>query len=174
MLFVTTCCILKSTSYIFFFNNCKRSTFSTRPRVLRDQISQEILAGIVIFLCLSKIYLSCFTWSNLHFKSQDEPVFIRSWIFHILAILLRTSQMYGYVWVCMHWSRSCSGLGNLHFWFDKETTMSRQFIYKNNYWTILWSLEAFLFQRNRDNSGNQLIWFWLANVLCLLSDYRKE
>ena len=32
----------------------KYSTFSTRPRVLRDQISQEILVGIVIFLCLSK------------------------------------------------------------------------------------------------------------------------
>ena len=36
-------------------------TFSTQPRVLRDQISQEILLGIVIFLCPSKIYLSSFT-----------------------------------------------------------------------------------------------------------------
>ena len=44
---------LKSASYIYLFNNCKEKyTFSTRPRVLRDQISQEILVGIVIFLCL--------------------------------------------------------------------------------------------------------------------------
>ena len=58
MLFVTTCCIYKSTSYINLSNNCKeKSTFPTRPRVLKDQISQEILVGIVIFLCLSKIYL---------------------------------------------------------------------------------------------------------------------
>ena len=50
MLFVTTCCIYKSTCYIYLFNNCKeKCTFSTRPRVLRDQISQEILVGIVIF-----------------------------------------------------------------------------------------------------------------------------
>ena len=151
MLFVTTCCIYKSTSYIYLLNNCKeKSTFSTRPQVLRDQISQEILVGIVIFFCLSKIYLPSFTWSKLHFKSQDETVSIRSWIFHILAILLRTSQVKTYG------SWSCSGVGNLHFWFDKETTMSRQFIYRNNYWTILRSLEACLFQMNRDNSGNSI------------------
>ena len=31
MLFVTTCCIYKSTSYIYLFNNCKgKCTFSTR------------------------------------------------------------------------------------------------------------------------------------------------
>ena len=58
MLFVTTCCIYKSTSYIYLFNNCKEKfTFSTRPRVLRDQIFQEILVEIAIFLCLSKISL---------------------------------------------------------------------------------------------------------------------
>ena len=46
--------IYKSSSYIYLFNNCKeKRTFSTRPRVVRDQISQEVLAGIVIFLCLS-------------------------------------------------------------------------------------------------------------------------
>ena len=65
--------------------------FFDRRFPLRDQISQEILIGIVIFLCLSKIYLPSFTWSKLHFKSQDETVSIISWIFHILAILLRTS-----------------------------------------------------------------------------------
>ena len=33
MLFFTTCCIYKGTSYIYLFNNCKeKSTFSTRPR----------------------------------------------------------------------------------------------------------------------------------------------
>ena len=52
---VTTCCIYKSASYIYLFNNCKReSIFSTLPRVLRDQISQEILVGIITFLCLLK------------------------------------------------------------------------------------------------------------------------
>ena len=62
MLFVTTCCIYESTSYIYLFKNFKeKSTFSTRPRVLRDQISQEILVGIEIFLCFSNIYLLRFT-----------------------------------------------------------------------------------------------------------------
>ena len=58
MLFVTTCCIYKSKSYTYLFNNCKENcTFSTRPLVLRYQISHEILVGIVIFLCLSKIQI---------------------------------------------------------------------------------------------------------------------
>ena len=62
MLFVTTYCIYKSTSYNYLFNNCKeKCTFSTRPQVFRDQRSREILIGIVIFLCLSKSYLSNFT-----------------------------------------------------------------------------------------------------------------
>ena len=53
MLFITTCCINKSTSYIYLFNDRKeKCTFSTRPRVVKDQISQEIFVGIVIFLCL--------------------------------------------------------------------------------------------------------------------------
>ena len=70
MLFVTTYCIYKSTFYIYLFNNCKeKCTFSTRPQVLRDKISREIIVGIVIFLCLSRIYLSSFTWSKLHFKN---------------------------------------------------------------------------------------------------------
>ena len=61
MLLVTTYCISKSTSYIYLFNNCtEKCTFSARPRVLRDQISREILVGIVMFICLSKIYLSSF------------------------------------------------------------------------------------------------------------------
>ena len=50
MLFVITYCIYKSTSYIYLFNNCKeKCAFSTRPQVLRDQISPEILVGMVIF-----------------------------------------------------------------------------------------------------------------------------
>ena len=150
-------------------NNCKeKSTFSTRPRVLRDQISQEILVGIVIFLCFSKIYLPSFTWSKLHFKREDETVSIRSWIFHILGILLRTSQVYN-VWVLkLLWP------GNLLFWLDKETTMSRQFIYKNKYWTILQSLEDFLFQMNRDNSGNSVDLILVGKCLLSLPDYRKK
>ena len=73
MLVVTTCCIYKSTSYIYLFNNFKeKCTFSTRLRIFRDQVSQEILIGIVIFLCLSKIYLSSFTWSKLHFKKPGR------------------------------------------------------------------------------------------------------
>ena len=108
MLSVTTCCIYKSTSYIYLFNNCKeKCTFSTRPRILRDQISHEILVGIVIFLCLSKIYPSSFTWSKLHFKSQDKTVSIRSWIFHILAILLRTSQVNNVWFLKLLWPWTC-------------------------------------------------------------------
>ena len=148
MLFVITCCIYKSASYVYLFNNCKeKSTFSTRPRVLRDQISQEILVGIVIFLCLSKIYLSSFTWSKLHFKSQDETVSIRSWIFQILAILLRKSQVNS-VWVLkllwpgkpvlLVWQRS------YHVW-----TVHLQK-------TIELYCDLFLFQTNRDNIGNSI------------------
>ena len=41
MLFVTTCCIYKSTSYIYLFNNCKeKCTFSTRPNK-RPNISRN-------------------------------------------------------------------------------------------------------------------------------------
>ena len=44
MLFVTTCCIYKSTSYIYLFNNCKeKSTFCTRPRVLREYLKKYSL-----------------------------------------------------------------------------------------------------------------------------------
>ena len=56
MLFVTAYCIYKSTSYIYLFNNCKeKCTFSTRPRVVRDQISQEILVRIFNFSLPFKI-----------------------------------------------------------------------------------------------------------------------
>ena len=159
MLFVTTCCIYKSTSYIYLFNYWKEKfIFSTRPRVLRDQISQGILVGIVIFLCLSKIYLSSFTWSKLHFKSQDETVSIRSWIFHILAILLRTSQVNN---VCL-----TKKLPRLDSSFEKKKP--------KNYWTILWSLEAFLFQMNRDNSRNSIDLTLVGKCPLSLSDYRKE
>ena len=73
-----------------------------------------------------------------------------------------------------HWSWSCSGLESPHFWFDKETTMSRQFIYRKNYWTILRSLEAFLFQMNRDNSGNSIDLILVGKCPLSLPDYRKE
>ena len=56
MLFITTCCIYKRTSYITFFNNCKeKCTFSTQPQVLRDQISKEMLVGIgIVFFAFQK------------------------------------------------------------------------------------------------------------------------
>ena len=58
MLFVRTYYIYKSTSYIYLFNNCKEKwTFFTRPRVLTDQISQEILVGIVTFLAFQSLPL---------------------------------------------------------------------------------------------------------------------
>ena len=134
MLFVTTCCIYKSTSYIYLFNNCKEKlTFSTRPRVLKDQISQKILFGILIFLCHSKIYLSSFTWSKLHFKNWDETISIRSWIFHTLAILLQTSQVKN-VWILkLLWP----GKPALLVW--QRNYHADSFVYKN-YSTILQSL----------------------------------
>ena len=136
---------------LYLFNNCKeKCTFSTRPRVLRDQISQEILVGIVSFLCLSKIYLSSFKWSKLHSKNQDKTVFIRSWIFHILAILLRTSQVNN-VWVLkVLWP----GKPAILVWQRNYHVQTVSFT--KSYWTILRSLEAFLFQMNRDNSGNSI------------------
>ena len=151
MLFVTTCCIYWSTSYIYLFNNCKeKCTFSTQPRVLRDQISQEILVGVVIFLCLSKIYLSSFTWSKLNSKNQDETVSIRSWTFQILAILLRTCQVNN-VWVLkLLWP----GKPALLVW--QRNYHAQTVSLTKNYWTILRSLEAFLFQMNRSNSGNSI------------------
>ena len=168
MLFVTTCCIYKSTSYICLFNNCKeKSTFSTRLRVLRDQISQEILVGIVIFLCLSKIYISSFTWSKLHFKSQDETISIRSWTFHILAILLRTSQVNN-VWVLkLLWETCTSGLTMELPCLDSSFTKITIELYCD-----LWKL--FYSKWTEMIVEIQLIWFWLANVLFLLSDYRTE
>ena len=166
MLFVTTCCIYKSISNIYLFNNCKeKCTFSTRLWVLRDQISQEILVEIIIFLCLSKIYLSSFTWSKLHSKNQDEAVSIRSWIFHILAILLRTSQVNN-VWVLkLLWP----GKPALLVWqrnYHVETQFHLQKILSYIYcdlWKLFYSKWTEI-----------IIQFWLANVLFLLSDYRKE
>ena len=170
MLFVTTCYVYKSKSYIYLFNNCKeKSTFSTRPRVLRDQMSQEILVGIVIFLCLSKIYLSSFTWSKLHFKSQDETVSIRSWIFHILAILLGTFQVNN-VWVL---TLLRPGKPALLVWqrnYHVQTVHLRKITIE--LYCHLWKL--FYSKWTEIIVEIQLIWFWLANVLCLLSDYRKE
>ena len=78
MLLVTTCCIYKGTSYICLFNNCKeKCTFSTQPWVLRDQISQEILDGIVIFLCLSKITSQASRDPNSTPKTRTKQSFQR-------------------------------------------------------------------------------------------------
>ena len=150
-MFVTTCCIFKSTPYIYLFSNCKEEwTFSTRPRVLRDQISQEILLGIIIFLCHSNIYFLSFKWSSkLHSKNKDKTVFIRSWIFHILAILLRTSQVNS-LWVLkLHWP----GKPAILVWQRKYHA---DISFTRNFQTVLRSLEAFLFQMNRDNNWNSI------------------
>ena len=78
MLFVTTYCIYISTSYIYLFNNCKQKcTLSTRPRVLRDQISQEILVGIVTFLCLSKITSQASRDPNYTLKTRAKQSLLR-------------------------------------------------------------------------------------------------
>ena len=74
----------------------------------------------------------------------------------------------------MYESWSCSDLENLHFWFDKETTMYRQFHLQKTIelYCDLWKLSCSKWTEIIVEI--QLIWFWLANVLCLLSDYRKE
>ena len=147
MLFVTTCCIYKSTCCIYLFNNCKEKfTFSTRPRVLRDQISQEILVGCVIFLCLSKFYLPSFTWSKLHSKNWDERVFIILYFSHF------TSEISGQQ--CMDLEADLTWK-TCNFGLTKKLPCTDSFIYKI-YWTIPQSLEAFLFEMNRDNSGNSI------------------
>ena len=74
----------------------------------------------------------------------------------------------------MYGSWSCSDLKNLHFRFDKETSMYRQFHLQKatELYCDLWKL--FCSKWTEIIVEIQLIWFWLANVLCLLSDYRKE
>ena len=74
----------------------------------------------------------------------------------------------------MYGSWSCSDLENLHFWFDKETAMYRQFYFQKTIelYCDLWKL--FYTKWTEQKVEIQLIWFWLANILCLLSDYRKE
>ena len=158
MLVVTTCCIYKSTSYIYLFNNFKgKCTFSTRPRIFREQVSPEILVGIVIF---SKIYLSSFTWSKLHFKSQDETVSIRSWIFHILAISLRTSQVNN-VWVLkLLWPGKPAVLVWQRNYHVQTVSFTKTF---EIYWD-LWKL--FCSKWTEIIIEIQLIWFLLANVIC--------
>ena len=115
---------------------------------LRDQISQEIL--IVIFLCLPKIYLWSFTWSKLHFKTQEETVSIISWIFRISAILLRTSQVNNVMGLeaALAWDTCTVGLTRKLPRLDGSFT--------KNYWALLRSLEALLFQMNRDNGENSI------------------
>ena len=117
MLFGTTYCIYKSTSYIYLFNNCKEKyTFSTRPRVLRDQISQEC------------VWVLKLLWpENLH------------------ALLV--------------WQR------NYHL---------NSFIYKKaiEVYCDLWKL--FHSKWTEIIVETQLLWFWLTNIICLLSDNRKE
>ena len=70
-------------------------------------------------------------------------------------------------------SPEAASLENLHFWFDKETTMSRQFIYKKaiELYCDLWKL--FYFKLTEITVEIQLISLWLAMPLSL-SDYRKE
>ena len=169
MLFVTTYCTYKSTSYIYLFNNCReKCTFSTRPRVLRDQISREILVGIVIFLCLSKIYLSSFTWSKLHFKNYSETVSFTSWIFHILSILLRTSQVNN-VWVLrLLWPEKPA----LLVW--QRNLQVNSFIYKKpiERYCDLWKL--FYCTWTEIIVEIQLIWFWLTNVLSVIRLWKRR
>ena len=83
-------------------------------------------------------------------KNQDETVSIRSWTFHILAILLRTFQVNN-AWVLkLLWP----GKPALLIWQRNYNVQTVSFT--KNYWTILRSLEAFLFQMNGDNSGNAI------------------
>ena len=112
-----------------------------------------------------------------HSKSLDKTVSIRSWIFHILAILLRTSQVKN-VWVL---KLICPGKPALWVW--QRNYHVQKVSFTENYWTILRSkLNYTAFQIELYCVPNwteiiveiQLIWFWLANVLCLLSDYRKK
>ena len=46
--------------------------------------------------------------------------------------------------------------------------------FTKNYRTILRSLEAFLFQMNRDNGGNSIDLILVGKCPLSLSDYRKE
>ena len=167
MLFVTTYCIYKSTSYIYLFNNWReKCTFSKQRRVLRDQISREILVGIVIFLL--KIYLSSFTWSKLHCKKLG-----RDSLYYVLNISYFshfTSNISG---------QQCMGLEVALAWKLVLLVWQRNyhvnsFIYKKaiELYCDLWKL--FFSKWTEIIVEIQLIWFWLTNILCLLSDYRKE
>ena len=47
-------------------------------------------------------------------------------------------------------------------------------LFTKNYWTILRSLEAFLFQMNRDNGGNSIDLISVGICPLSLSDYKKK
>ena len=164
-MFVTTCCIYKSTSNIYLFKNCKeKCTFSTRPRVFRDQISQEILVEIVIFFSFQKFTFQASRDPNSTPKTRTKQSLLglEYFIFWPFYFEHLRSTMYG--------SWSCSGLENLHFWPDKETTMYRQFHLQKTIelYCDLWKL--FYCKWTEIIVEIELIWFWLANVLFLLSD----
>ena len=75
----------------------------------------------------------------------------------------------------MYGSWSCSGLENLHFWFNKETTMSRQFIYKKLFnYTETFGSFSIPNEQIKIMMEIQLIWFWLANVLCRYQIIEKK
>ena len=117
MLFVTTYCIYKSTSYIYLFNNCKeKCTFSTRPRVFkRPNISRNTRWNWNFSLPFKNLLLKLHViQTSLYKLGRNSRYYVLniSYFIHFHFEHLR-STMYGY------WS--CSGLKNLHFWFDKET-----------------------------------------------------
>ena len=137
MLFVTTCCIYISTSYIYLFNNCKaKCTFSTRPRVLRDQISQEILVEIVIFLFFFKTFPL-----KLHVIQTPLQKLGRNslyWVLNISYFSHFTSSISG---------QQCVGLEAVLAWktctfgLTKKLPCTNSFIYKKllNYTAIFGS-----------------------------------
>ena len=59
---------------------------------------------------------------------------------------------------------------NLHFWLTKKLPC-KQFHLQKYHRT---KPRSFLFQMNRDNSGNSINLIWLTNILSLLLDDRKE
>ena len=121
MLVVTTCCIYKSTSYIYLFNNFKeKCTFSTRPRIFRDQVSQEILIGIVIFLAFQRFNFQASLDPNSTSKARTKqsPLDLEYFIFWPFHFEHLRSTMYG--------------SGKPAIWFDKKLPCTDSFIYKKS------------------------------------------
>ena len=156
MLFFTTYCIYKGTSYTYLFNNCKeKCTFSTRSRVLRDQISREILVRIVIFLCLSKIYL----WRKSLY-----------YVLNILYFVHFTSNISGQL--CMGFE---AGLAwkTCTFGLTKKLACKQFHLQKTiELYCDLWML--FYSKWTEIIVEIQLIWFWLTNVLCVIRLWKRR